>query len=505
MMKIRLIALMSLAGVIALSGCTVGPDYKRPTLDVPLEYRQISKEVEDNAQWLTARWWTQYQDPAIDALVSSAIKNNRTLQQTMSNVEKAAAAVTVARADLFPQLNYQGDAMRQRQSINTAMGEALQGKPFSTKEVLASASWEIDLWGKIRRKTESATATLRSMEAAHKAALSSVITSVVTTYLSILTVDEQLEVAKETANSYYQTYSLFKVRATHGNVSDMEVAQAKSQWQSAKVEIPVLQQSRVELMNSLSILTGVDVGDMPKFKRLRALKVPAIGKGIPSKLLTERPDIVEAEENLKAANADIGAARAMYFPSISLSGGLGFSSEELHDLIKSPSRVWSVGGNITGPIFHWGAVEAGVKQAEAQQKGLVAAYRLAVSQAFADVDNALSKRQKALQELKDRTGLVASLKEYKRLATAQYQEDYTGYFTVLQAEQSLLPQQLQLAQVRANTLSSIASIYQSLGGGWIDLALQEERQAIADLEREEQLKKEIQEASPEEREENSMM
>ncbi|WP_289186257.1 TolC family protein, partial [Turicimonas muris] len=248
-----------------------------------------------------------------------------------------------------------------------------------------------------------------------------------------------------------------------------------------------------------------DVGDMPKFKRLRALKVPAIGKGIPSKLLTERPDIVEAEENLKAANADIGAARAMYFPSISLSGGLGFSSEELHDLIKSPSRVWSVGGNITGPIFHWGAVEAGVKQAEAQQKGLVAAYRLAVSQAFADVDNALSKRQKALQELKDRTGLVASLKEYKRLATAQYQEGYTGYFTVLQAEQSLLPQQLQLAQVRANTLSSIASIYQSLGGGWIDLALQEERQAIADLEREEQLKKEIQEASPEEREENSLM
>ena len=302
-MKIRLIALMSLAGVVALSGCTVGPDYKRPMLDVPLEYRQISKEVEDNAQWLTARWWTQYQDPAIDALVSSAIKNNRTLQQTMSNVEKAAAAVTVARADLFPQLNYQGDAMRQRQSINTAMGEALQGKPFSTKEVLASASWEIDLWGKIRRKTESATATLRSMEAAHKAALSSVITSVVTTYLSILTVDEQLEVAKETANSYYQTYSLFKVRATHGNVSDMEVAQAKSQWQSAKVEIPVLQQSRVELMNSLSILTGVDVGDMPKFKRLRALKVPAIGKGIPSKLLTERPDIVEAEENLKAAQA----------------------------------------------------------------------------------------------------------------------------------------------------------------------------------------------------------
>ncbi len=215
--------------------------------------------------------------------------------------------------------------MRQRQSINnTAMGEALQGKPFSTKEVLASASWEIDLWGKIRRKTESATATLRSMaEAAHKAALSSVITSVVTTYLSILTVDEQLEVAKETANSgCYQTHSLqlFKVRATHGNVSDMEVARAKSQWQSAKVEIPVFAASSPELslMNSLSILTGVDVGDMPKFKRLRAFEGSGNRKRDSSKLLTERPDIAEAEEKSLRRQMRISELRGRcIFPSIS--------------------------------------------------------------------------------------------------------------------------------------------------------------------------------------------
>lgn len=502
-MKKRFLSISLLAATVILAGCTVGPDYRRPSLDVPLEFRQISKEVEDNGQWLTARWWTQYQDPAIDYLVSNSIKNNRTLQKTMANVEKAAAALTVARSDLFPQLNYQGDANRQRQSENTAMGAALGGKPYNTKEILASASWEIDLWGKIRRQTESATATLRSVEAAHKAALSSVINSVVTTYISVLMVDEQLTVAKETAQSYLQTYRLFKVRAQHGNVSEMEVAQAKSQWQSAKVEIPVLEQQRTELVNSLSILTGVDVADMPKFKKLRQLKVPVIGKGIPSRMLAERPDIVQAEENLKAANADIGAAKAMYFPSISLSGGIGFSSEELKDLVKAPSKVWSIGGNVTGPIFHWGAIEAGVRSAQADQKAALADYLLAVSQAFVDVDNALSKRQKSLQELKDRTGLVASLKEYKRLARAQYNEGYTGYFTVLQAEQSLLPQQLNLAQVRAETLSSVATIYQSLGGGWIDIALQEERKAIEELEKAEQLKKEQALAAPEDKAEST--
>ncbi len=480
---------MSALSALMLSGCMVGPDYVRPSLDVPFEFRSIPGQAEfENSEWLTARWWTEYKDPSLDFLVTNAIKNNRTLQQTMANVEKAAAALTVARSSLFPQLDYSGTLERDRLSENTYSGASLHGVPYNTRSALAAASWEIDLWGKIRRQTESATATLRSTEAAHKAAISSVIGSVVSTYLSILMTDEQLQVARETAKSYKETYDLFVVRAQHGNVSDMEVVQAKSQWESAKVEVPSLEQSRTELVNSLAILTGVDPVDMPKFKRLAALKAPKVAKGIPSRLLIDRPDVVEAEQTLISANADIGAARALYFPSISLSGGFGFSSAELKDLFKSPSKAWSYTGSISGPIFHWGAIEAGVRSAEAEQKAMLASYRQTVAQAFADVDNALSKRRNAVIELKDRSALVESLKEYKRLAYAQYNEGYTAYVTVLQAEQSLLPQQLSLATVRANALNAVAEIYQSLGGGWIDVALAEEQAAIAEAEEAEKLK-----------------
>lgn len=471
-----------------LTGCAVGPDYNRPYVPVPKDYRHVRGE-ETDVNLLKARWWTEYHDPNLDFFVSKAIANNRTLQQTMANVERAAAALTTARANLFPQLNYSGDLGKSKASLNTPTGAAMGDKPIKSYEVLATASWEIDLWGKIRRQTESAQASLRATEAAHRAAISSVIGSVISTYLSILMTEEQYKIAEETAESYHKTYQLFLLRFNHGNVSEMEVAQAWSQWESAMVQIPQIRQNRTELKNSLSILTGVPVEDFPKAKALDELDVPDVVAGIPSQLLEERPDVIQAEEQLKAANADIGAAKALYFPSISLSGGLGFSSDQLRELFKGPSKVWQYAGNISGPIFHWGAVTASVRSAEAQQKALLAAYQLAVSTAFADVDNALSRRQNVIEELRSKRSLVMSLEDYSRLANAQYQGGYTGYFTVLQAEQSLLPQQISLAEVKSRALNSVAQIYQALGGGWIDQALIEEQQAIREIEEAEKLKK----------------
>ncbi len=475
-MRLRRVQLLAVtaASALLISGCMVGPDYVRPEVDVPETFRAMPGKTFEAEQWLKARWWTEYGDPALNQLVSKALENNRTLQQTMANVEMAAASVTVARSALFPQVDYSAYLERDRASETTISGASLRGRPYDTRGIMASASWELDLWGKIRRQTEGAMATLRSTEAAHKAAISSVIGSVVSTYLNILMIDEQLRIARTTARSYKATYDLFKIRSDHGNVSDMEVMQAKSQWESAKVEIPSLTQTRVELINSLSILTGIDVKKMPKFKRITALKIPKIVKGVPSRLLEERPDVVQAEEQLIASNADIGVAKSLYFPSISLTGGYGFSSEELKHLVKAPSRVWTYAVDVGGPIFHGGAIQAGVRSAEAETKGSLAAYQLAVAQAFVDVDNALSKRQNTVKELQEKTALVQSLREYERLADAQYQEGYTSYTTVLQAEQSLLPQQLSLVSVRADALASVAQIYQALGGGWIDEALTEE-------------------------------
>ena len=241
-----------------LTGCAVGPDYDRPYVPVPKDYRHIQGE-EAGLGLLKARWWTEYNDPNLDFFVSKAIANNRTLQQTMANVERAAAQLTVARSNLFPQLNYSGDLGKSKASLNTPTGAAMGDKPIKSYETLASASWEIDLWGKIRRQTESARATLRATEAAHRAAISSVIGSVISTYLSILTTEEQYKIAVETAESYHKTYQLFLLRFKHGNVSEMEVAQAWSQWESAMVQIPQIRQNNTELKNSLSVLTGVPV------------------------------------------------------------------------------------------------------------------------------------------------------------------------------------------------------------------------------------------------------
>jgi multidrug efflux system outer membrane protein len=455
-----------------LAGCTVGPDYTRPQVYVPEVYRSVPGQTDVNG-WLDSRWWTQYGSQPLDTLVSAALAHNRTLQQSLANVEKAAAALTVSRADLFPQLGYSGAAERNRASENTLTGASLQGRPYNSYQAAASVQWEVDLWGKIRRQTESASATLRAAQAAHRAALVSVVGSTVTTYITVLQTDEQIRIARETAESYKQTYELFRLRLKYGNLSEMEVVQAKSQWKSAEVQIPALEQQRSELINSLSILTGLDAARM-KLGTLSDLSLPVIAKGVPSKLLEDSPDVVEAEEQLIAANADIGAAKAAYFPSISLSGDAGFASSELHELIRAPSKVWSVQGSLTGPIFRWGAVAAGVRSAEAEKKAAEAAYQLAVMQAFADVDNALSAREKLMREAEEKTSLVMSLRDYKRLAHAQYEGGYTGYVTVLQAEQSLLPQELSLAEVKASSLMTAAKIYQALGGGWIDKALTEE-------------------------------
>lgn len=472
-MRRGLLRLLPVAAALALAGCAVGPDYQRPEVDVPQQYRPVQSTV-DYSQWLDERWWQQYGSDTLNRLVAATLKNNLTLKQVMANVERAAAALTISRADLFPQLGYSGTASKVRSSEKTLQGAQLEGKTVKNYEALASASWELDLWGKIRRQTESAGADLRAVQAAHKAAVSSVVGSVVSTYISLLQIDEQIRIANETAESYKQTYDLFQMRFKYGNLSEMEVVQAKSQWQGAKVQLPSLEQSRTEIMNALSILTGLPVTDFETRDKLASLKMPVIAAGIPSELLTDRPDIVEAEQKLIAANADIGVARAAYFPSISLSAGLGTASTDLKDLFEGPAKLWNFSGSLTGPIFRWGAVVAGEKSAEAQQKAMLASYELTVAQAFADVDNALSARENLRSEEQDKIELVKSLKDYKRLATAQYNGGYTGYVTVLQAEQSLLPQELDLAQVRAKHLSSAVTIYQALGGGWIDKALAEE-------------------------------
>jgi len=250
----------------------------------------------------------------------------------------------------------------------------------------------------------------------------------------------------------------------------MNVAQAQSQYESAAAQIPLLESQIAQTQNSLAVLIGRNPGDIARGKTVDELVLPSVPAGLPAQLLERRPDLLQSEQQLVAANAQIGAAKALYFPTISLTGALGSSSTDLSDLFKGPTRVWNYAGQIVGPIFTFGAVSGQVAQTEAAQKAALLNYRLSIQNAFADVDNALVANVKIKQQLAAQERLVAALKDYARLAKLQYDGGYTAYSTVLQAEQSLFPAELTLASVRASVFTSAANTYKAMGGGWVSVA-----------------------------------
>ena len=451
-----------------LCGCMMGPDYQRPDLPTPESYRFIPDQASLMA--LDSRWWEDFGDPVLNGMVEDAIANNKDLKAALANSEKAAAAIMQTRAGLFPQINATAQAGRERISEMDAEPVIGVPNPQNAKSASLGASWEIDLWGKIRRMTEAAEADARSVEQTRRAALLSVVSNIVTQYVNLLALDEQLRIAQNTSDNYKESLRIIELQFKYGVTSQMTVAQAASQYETAQSQIPQILHDITQTENAINILRGRNPGPVQRGSTLASLKTPVIPADLPSNLLLRRPDILSAEQDLVAANAMIGATRAMYFPTISLTGAFGTSSESLHNLFKGPSKTWSYAGALSLPIFQGGSIYSQVKQAEAGQRAALARYEAAVQSAFADVDNALSLRQRVNKRLDKETKLVDQLKDYSRLAKLQYDEGYSAYSVVLQADQSLFPRQLTLAQLRASSLTSVVNLYKSLGGGWIDLA-----------------------------------
>lgn len=448
--------------LLLLAGCAVGPDYERPDVEVPAAYRYEPANVAETAN---TAWWKQFDDPVLDQLIADALAGNPNVMIAAANVERAAGVFTVARSPLFPQLGYQGDGARQRLP-DDAVTPGIQN-PETTYDAFATASWEIDLWGRIRRQTEAARAELLASQEARRGVLLSLVSAVATTYLNLRALDEQLTIAQNTRDAYLASLHLFELQFKYGVVSDMTVAQARSQYQSALVSLAQIEQRIVAGENALSILLGRNPGTVARGKAIAEVKAPSVPAGLPSELLTQRPDIARAEQTLIAANAQIGAAKALYFPTISLTGLFGGASTDLSNLFDGDSRTWNYGGSVIGPIFAGGGISGQVAQARASQKAALYNYRATIQQAFADVDNALSAREKLTGQLVAQERLVESLRNYSRLALLQYNGGYTSYLTVLDADQQLFPAELNLAQTRADLLNSVTDIYKATGGGWI--------------------------------------
>ena len=449
--------------VLSVTGCAVGPDYRRPGIDVPRAYLYESGQATETAN---TKWWRQFDDPVLDGLITEALANNKDVLVAAANIEAAAGILMTTRSALFPQVSYSGTAVRQRASRNDAVPTPSQN-PFSSLQVLGGASWEIDLWGRIRRLTEAARANLLASEEARRGVILSLVAEVSSSYIQLRALDEQLVISRRTLKVYGDSVKLFDLQHKYGQVSQITVEQARSQYETAAVQIPQIENRIVLTENALSILLGRNPGPITRGKPLAGISTPTIPAGLPSELLERRPDILQAEQNLIAANAQIGAAKALYFPAISLTGAFGTSSADMLNLFSGPSNAWNYGGSIVGPIFTAGNIAGQVEQAKASQKAALQTYEQTIQKAFADVENALISRVKLGEQSQAEERRVTAYKEYARLARLKYTGGYTSYLEVLYAESQLFPAELSAVQAQASTLIAATSIYKAMGGGWV--------------------------------------
>jgi multidrug efflux system outer membrane protein len=454
------------ASFALLAGCATGPDYRRPAVDIPDAFRHSEKDARDTAN---IAWWRQFQDPVLDNLILDALADNKDLKIAAANIEQAAGVAAQTRAPLFPQANYDGTAARQRGSEHNATPiPAGVSNPQTALSLLAGATWEIDLWGRIRRLSEAARADLLASEEARRGVILSLIAAVADNYLQLRGLDEQLSIARRTLATYGESVRLFELQFRYGQVSMMNVEQARTQYESAAAAIPQFEADIARTEHALSLLLGRNPGPIARGRSTYELVLPAIPAAIPSRVLERRPDIAQGEQNLIAANARIGAARALYFPTISLTGNYGQASADLSDLFKGPARTWSYAGSITGPVFTAGAIAGQVRQAEAARQAALLRYESSIQNAFADVEDALVARAKIAEQLQAQERLVAAAREYTRLAQLQYDGGYSPYFAVIQAQEQLFPAELNHAKFRASLFASYVAIYKALGGGWIE-------------------------------------
>jgi outer membrane protein, multidrug efflux system len=460
---------VTVAACALLAGCVMGPDYKRPDIAAPKAFQYEPAGAVATAA--DAMWWQQFGDPVLDGLIAEALKHNSNIAIAVANVEQASAVLTQTRSQFYPQIGVGAGAQRQR-SGEPAFASQLQNYPNPTDayQALLSASWEIDLWGRIRRQSESALANVLATDEARRGVILSVVAQVASSYLQLRGLDAQLVVANKTLGVYAESVKLFELQFKYGQVSQMSVAQAQSQYETAAAQIPLIESQIAQNQNALAVLIGRDPGPIARGKSVDDLALPKVPAGVPSSLLERRPDLLQAEQQLVAANAQIGAAKALYFPQIALTGTFGGASTDLSNLFKGSARVWSYGGTLAGPIFTFGAVSGQVAQAEAAQQAALQNYQLSIRNAFGDVDNALVANQKLQQQLDAQRRLVAALRDYSRLARLQFDGGYTSYSTVLQAEQTLFPAELNLAAIQAQLFGSSVNIYKAMGGGWVSRA-----------------------------------
>ncbi len=458
-------SIVSLA-CLALAGCAVGPNYKRPAVQAPDQFRGAAGA--SSASIADTKWFDLFQDEQLKQLVSTALEHNFDLGIATERIEQARAQFRITRANEFPFLNAQGSFAAQRQSsIGSFPVQPGTNLSSSYTQAGAGLSWEIDLWGRLRRLSESARAQFFATEEGRRAVIVSLIGDVTTNYFILRERDLELQIANQTRDSAQNSLRLVELRHTRGAATGLDVHQAEQFLYTATAQIASIQRDLEQTENAMSLLLGRAPGGIPRGKPLEEFVVPADPPpGLPSSLLERRPDIRQAEQNLIAANAQIGAARALYFPQISLTGFLGAQSRALSSLFTGPARFWSIAPEGVMPIFNAGQVRAGVRFSEAQKRELAIAYQRSIYTAFREVADALTSYRHTREQLAQQERLVHALSESTRLSRLRYAGGLDSYLQVLDSERNLFQGQLTLAGLRLQVLDSFVQLYRALGGGW---------------------------------------
>lgn len=457
-----------------ISGCTrVGNDYVRPEITTP---RAWTVSYETAAGLADTAWWREFNEPVLDELIGTAIANNLDLQRAAARVDQLLGLWRTTRSEVFPQVG--GGATLSRQD-DTDTGLSPGRDAYSFYQGVLNLNWELDFWGRLARRTEAARADVLATEAGRRAVLLTLVSSVAGGYLQLRGLDRQLEIARETEQAYAHSLKIFRLRHTHGTVSELEVSQVESEYENARQAIPTIEIQIGRQEHLLSLLLGQNPGAIPRGKPFDALSLIAIPAGLPSSLLEQRPDIIAAEQELIAANARIGVARSLYYPTISLTGGMGLSTIHSDKLFDSDSAFWQMGGNLLAPIFTFGSIEGQVMAAEAAGREALLGYRQAILSAFREVEDALTTTVKGRETLDAKGRRVKALKRYARLAWDQYDAGTTNYLSVLDANRSLFSAQIDYERTRAELFTSLVDVYRSMGGGWLDAA---DRQAASDID-----------------------
>jgi NodT family efflux transporter outer membrane factor (OMF) lipoprotein len=463
-----------LAGIVSLTGCVQGPDYRRPALDTPAVFHASPTETADLADTNSLGdldWRTVFDDPQLAAYINEALTNSWDLKIAAARVLQAEAVSRITRSSLFPTLSAGGGwtSVRASEEGLTPVPDGVDKEQDFISVYGMMASYEVDLWGRIRRANEAALARLLATEEAQRTVRQTLVASVATAYLSLLELDYELEIARRSLEVRNTSLALTKNREEGGVSSMQDVFQAQVLVATADSAIFDILRRIEQAENELGILLGRNPGPVARGANFLRQKLEArVPPGLPSDLIDRRPDIRAAERQLAAANADIGQAKAAFFPTVSLTGLFGFESVEFSDLFSSPARMWQFGPSVSVPVFTGGALRGNLKLSEAIFDEAVAQYRKTVQNAFREVSDSLIAYRRTREFRIRQEERTMAHRRASDMAGTRYEGGVTSYLEVLYNEQELFSAELNLAQARLNELLSVVTLYRSLGGGWQD-------------------------------------